>query len=215
MNLKLLFLILSFSLLGFACNNASTNANSTQAKKTNSNSQFPFTENAKPIADPEVAVIETDFGTFKMELYSNIAPKMVGRFKELAREGFYDGTAFHRVNQQYGIAQGGDPLSKDADPTNDGTGSSNKPNVPAEFSDVPYEKGIVGAARTSAPDTANCQFFIMTKRQPQFDKLYTVFGKVYEDPSGAVNLIAGSPTVPGTERPTEPIRIKSITFQQR
>lgn len=213
MNRKLLFLILSVSLFGFACNNANTN--SAQAKKTNSNSQFPFTENAKPVADSEIAVIETDYGTFKMELYSNIAPKMVARFKELAKDGFYNGTAFHRVNQEYGIAQGGDPLSKDNDPYNDGTGGSDKPNVPAEFSDIPYDKGIVGAARAASPDSANCQFFIMTKRQPKFDKLYTVFGKVYEDPSGAVGLIAGAPTAPNSERPAESIRIKNITIQKR
>jgi peptidylprolyl isomerase len=215
MNRKLLFLFLSLSLFAFACSNTSTNTNSAQAKKTNSNSQFPYTENAKPVADPEVAVIETDFGTFKMELYSNVAPKMVARFKDLAKNGVYNGTTFHRVNQQYGIIQGGDPLSKDDNPNNDGTGSSGEPNLPSEFSDIPYDKGIVGAARTQAPDTANCQFFIMTKRYPGFDKLYTVFGKVYEDPSGTVSLIAGAPTAPGSERPSENIRIKSITFQQR
>jgi len=215
MNRKLLFLLLSLSLFGFACSNAGTNTNSTQTKKTNSNSKFPFTENAKPIADAEIAVIETDAGTFKMELYSNIAPRMVIRFKQLANEGFYNGTSFHRVNQEYGIIQGGDVLSKDADPNNDGMGNSDKPNVPAEFSDVPYEKGIVGAARKTEPDTANSQFFIMTKRQPAFDKLYTVFGKVYEDPSNAVSFIAGAPTAAGTERPAEAIRIRSITFQQR
>lgn len=217
MNRKLLFLLLALSLFGFSCNNANTNTNSAQTKKTTANSQFPYTENAKPVADSEIAVIETTAGTFKMEFYSNIAPKMVARFKELAKEGFYKDTAFHRINQQFGIIQGGDPFSKDADPYNDGSGSSGKPNVPAEFSDVLYEKGIVGAARTNqSPDTANCQFFIMTKRQPQFDKLYTVFGKVYEDPNNTVSLIAGAPTAAGNpESPADPIRIKSITFQQR
>jgi cyclophilin family peptidyl-prolyl cis-trans isomerase len=222
MNRKILILILSLSVAGFsACNSANTNttanapANKPQANKLKPASQFPYTENAKPVPDPEVAVIETDAGTFKMELYSNVAPKMVARFKELANEGFYNGTYFHRINQQYGIAQGGDPLTKDRDPSNDGTGNSPKPNVPAEFSDIPYDKGIVGAARRNEPDTANSQFFIMTKRQAAFDMLYTVFGKVYEDPSGTVNLIASAPTVPGTERPADPIKIKSITFQQR
>src|SRR5678815_3381890 len=107
-----------------------------------------------PIADPELAVIEMEnpaYGTMKLELYSNIAPKMVERFKELAREGFYNGTTFHRVSGI--VIQGGDPKG-------DGTGSSPKPNVPAEFSDVPFERGIVGAARTNDPNTANCQFYI-------------------------------------------------------
>lgn len=214
MNRKLLFLLLSLSLFAFACSNANTNTGS--ANKTGANSEYPYTENAKPIADSEIAVIETEAGTFKMEFYSNIAPKMVARFKELAREGFYNGTVFHRINQKHGMIQGGDPLSRDANTADDGTGSSSKPDLPAEFSDIPYEKGIVGAARTvQSPDTANCQFFIMTKRQSTFDKLYTVFGKVYEDPGNTVSLIAGAPTVEGTERPQDPIRIKNITFQQR
>ena len=169
MKRTILFLLLSFSLVNTACQNAGGNT-ATTGKKTNSNSEFPYTENAKPVPDPEIAVIDTDLGTFKMELYSNIAPRMVARFKELANEGFYNGTTFHRVNPSLGIIQGGDQLSKDQNPANDGSGNSDKPNVPAEFSDIPYDKGIVGAARKQEPDSANSQFFIMTKRQPAFDK---------------------------------------------
>ena len=99
-----------------------------------------------PVADDEIAVIEMEnsaaFGNIKIELYSNIAPKMVARFKELAKEGVYDGTTFHRINQS--VIQGGDPNSKDNDPSNDGMGGSTKPNVEAEFSDIPYDTGIVG-----------------------------------------------------------------------
>ena len=89
------------------------------------------------------------YGTITIELYSNIAPKAVARFKELAKEGVYNGTTFHRVNAS--VIQGGDPNSKDEDPENDGMGSSNKPNVPAEFSDIPYDTGTVGAARAQDP----------------------------------------------------------------
>src|SRR5687767_5275609 len=150
----------------------------------------------KPEPDAEVAVIETsDFGKIVIELYPNIAPKMVERFKKLISERFYDGTIFHRINPELGIIQGGDPLSKDGDPANDGTGDSTYPNVPGEFSDLPYERGTVGAARKGASpafggrpglteaeafDTANCQFYVTLKRQPAFDKKYTVFGKVIE-----------------------------------
>ena len=122
-----------------------------------------------PVPDNEIAVIEMEepaYGTMKIELYSNIAPKAVARFKELAKEGFFNGTTFHRINDS--VIQGGDPLSKDADPANDGTGKSDKPNVEAELSDIPYDTGIVGAARGPDFNSANSQFFITLRRQPAF-----------------------------------------------
>jgi cyclophilin family peptidyl-prolyl cis-trans isomerase len=177
----------------------------------------------KPQADAEVAVIDTDYGKIVIELYPNIAPKMVDRFKQLIREGFYNGTTFHRINPELGIIQGGDPNSKDNDPSNDGAGNSPYPNVPAEFSDIPYDRGIVGAARMGgglgmtedqANDTANCQFYITLKRVPDFDNRYTVFGKVIEGINDA-DIIAGAPTESGTERPADKIVIKSMTLQPR
>ncbi len=195
------------------------NANNTNS--TNSKTEAPYTKDAKPVADAEIAVMKTSYGTMKIELYSNIAPKMVARFKELANEGFYNGTSFHRVNPGLGIVQGGDPNSKDDDPANDGAGDSPKPNVPQEFSDIPFDAGILGAARKGAGpgmseekswDTANCQFFIMTRKQPQFDKRYTVFGKVIEGLNNA-QIIAGAPR--DGERPTEKVVIESITFEKK
>ncbi|HXF43579.1 MAG TPA: peptidylprolyl isomerase, partial [Pyrinomonadaceae bacterium] len=118
---------------------------------------------------------------------------------------------FHRINQS--VIQGGDPLSKDDDPENDGTGGSKKPNVEAEFSDIPYDAGIVGAARALDPDSANSQFFITLKREPSFDKRYTVFGKVIEGMNN-VRTIAGVTPKDG-ERPVEPIRIKTIRIEPR
>ncbi len=159
-----------------------------------------------PVADPEIAVIEMEnpaFGTMKVELYSNIAPKMVEQFKSLAREGFYNGTTFHRVSNI--VIQGGDP-------TGTGGGNSPKPNVPAEFSDVPFERGIVGAARTNDPNSANCQFYITMQRYPGWDKNYTVFGKVIEGMNNA-DTIAGVPK--NGERPLDPVKIKSITIQPK
>jgi cyclophilin family peptidyl-prolyl cis-trans isomerase len=207
---------------------ASANANSNANTKTG----------VKPIADPEVAVIEMEnpaYGKIVIELYSNIAPKMVERFKQLIKEGFYNGTTFHRIDPQLGIIQGGDPLSKDDDPDNDGRGNSNYPNVPGEFSDVPYERGIVGAARqgenedptqgpvqtdAQARDTNNSQFFITLKRVPAFDGNYTVFGRVIEGMNNA-DVIAGAPTLPAipgrrdTSHPAEKITVKSITLKSR
>jgi len=104
-----------------------------------------------PQPDEQVAVIETtDYGKIVIELYPNLAPQMVERFKKLIQEGFYDGTSFHRISAESGLIQGGDPLSKDSDPENDGTGDSPYPNVPGELSDIPFDRGTVGAARRGA-----------------------------------------------------------------
>ena len=184
----------------------------------------------KPQPDQEVAVIETaNFGTIVIELYPNLAPNMVARFKQLIKEGFYNDTTFHRVDPQLGIIQGGDPLSKDNDPSNDGSGDSKYPNVPGEMSEIPYERGTVGAARKGATpavggqaglteaqarDTANCQFFITLKSQPTFDDKYTVFGKAIQGLSNA-DVIAGAPVEPETDRPADKIVIKNITLQPR
>lgn len=184
-------------------------------KKTANNSAPNVKKGVEPVADAEIALIEMEnsaaYGTIKIELYSNIAPKMVARFKELAKEGVYNGTTFHRINQS--VIQGGDPLSKDADPTNDGTGKSGKPNVPAEFSDIKYDTGIVGAARGQDFDSANSQFFITLKRESGFDNRYTIFGKVIDGMQN-VRTISGVQPKDG-ERPVEPVKIKSVTIVPR
>ncbi|MDX6712662.1 MAG: peptidyl-prolyl cis-trans isomerase, partial [Blastocatellia bacterium] len=161
-----------------------TGASDSDVDDENAAADANVKKGVKPEPDPQVAVLDTDFGRIVIELYPNIAPEMVKRYKQLIQEGFYNGTTFHRINPELGIIQGGDPLSKDADPRNDGSGNSPYPNVPAEFSDIPYDRGIVGAARQGggmgmsddqAKNTANCQFFITLKRVPDFDKRYTVF----------------------------------------
>ena len=212
---------------------ASCGGNKTAVKDFDAGEEDPAVEakvkkGVKPLPDQEVAVIETaDFGNIVIELYPNVAPQMVERFKKLISEGFYNGTTFHRVNPKLGIIQGGDPLSKDNNPENDGTGDSPYPNVPGEMSDIPYERGIVGAARKGATpvgqpaltelqarDTANCQFYITLKRAPSLDNKYTVFGKVIQGLSGA-DAIMGAPADPETERPADKVLIKSITLQPR
>ncbi len=181
--------------------------------KSNANTEVK--KGVTPVADPEIAVIEMEnagaYGTIKLELYSNIAPKMVERFKTLAKEGVYDGTTFHRINQS--VIQGGDPLSKDADPTNDGTGKSDKPNVEAEFSDLKYDTGILGAARGQDNNSANSQFFITLKRETGFDNRYTIFGKVI-DGMNNVRIISAVQQKEG-ERPLEAIRVKHISIVPR
>jgi cyclophilin family peptidyl-prolyl cis-trans isomerase len=199
------------------------------ASNSSSNPSANIKRGVKPEPDAEVAVIEMEnpaYGKIVVELYPNIAPKMVERFKQLIKEGFYNGTTFHRIDPQLGIIQSGDPLSKDSDPANDGSGDSTYPNVPGEFSDVPYERGIVGAARKGANpqfgmseeearDTGNCQYFITLKRVPPFDGNYTVFGRVVEGMSNA-DVIAGAPVESSNpSRPAEKIVVKSITLQPR
>jgi cyclophilin family peptidyl-prolyl cis-trans isomerase len=220
---SMVFILCSvLALCGAACKGNSNSKDFDAGAKDPAN----LKKGIKPEPDSEVAVIEMQepgYGRIVIELYPNIAPQMVGRFKQLIKEGFYNGTTFHRIDPALGIIQGGDPLSKDNIPGNDGSGDSPYPNVPGEFSDIPYERGILGAARKGggagmteeqAFDTANCQFFVTLKRQPAFDKRYTVFGKVIEGLNNA-DVIMGAPTGEGTERPADPIIIKSITLQPR
>jgi cyclophilin family peptidyl-prolyl cis-trans isomerase len=184
----------------------------------------------KPQPDDEVAVIATaDYGDIVVELYPNVAPQMVERFKRLIHEKFYDGTTFHRINAAARLIQGGDPLSRDNDPGNDGAGDSPYPNVPGEFSDIPFDRGTVGAARRGAMpefngraavtedqarNTANCQFFITLAPAPQYDESYTVFGRVIAGITNA-EIIMRAPVAEDTERPADKIVVKSITLQPR
>lgn len=168
----------------------------------------------KPEPDAEAVVLDTDYGRIVIELYPNIAPQMVARFKQLVREGFYDGTAFHRIDRNLGIIQGGDPNSKDDDPENDGTGDSPLPDVPAELSDLKYEAGTLGAARQGI-DTANSQFFITMKPQPSFDDRYTIFGRVIEGLDNARVIMTAPVDEERGDRPQSPVRITKATLAPR
>ncbi|MBV9758292.1 MAG: peptidylprolyl isomerase [Alphaproteobacteria bacterium] len=110
-------------------------------------------------------------GRVVIQLLPDLAPKHVARVKELCREGFYDGTPFHRVIEGF-MAQGGDP-------TGTGSGGSKLPDLPAEFSnEAHFLRGTVGAARTQDPNSANSQFFIMFAPGPFLDGQYTIWGRV-------------------------------------
>jgi cyclophilin family peptidyl-prolyl cis-trans isomerase len=195
-----------------ACNSNSANKS---ANKKPGQATADFKKGVTPVADAEVAVFEMQepaYGTVKIELYSNVAPLAVARFKELIKEGFYDGIAFHRINAT--VIQAGNASTKNAAATGPGPEvNSGKPDVKAEFSDIPYDSGIVGAARLGNDvNSANSQFFIMLKREEAFDKNYTVFGKVIEGMNN-VRTIAGVPR--NGESPMEPVRIKSATIQMK
>ena len=121
-------------------------------------------------------------GDVELELYSDVAPKHVERFKNLAKEGKYDGVVFHRVIDGF-MAQSGDVKfgnsnSKDFNLALAGTGGSDMPDLQSEFSDIPHDRGVLSAARSSDPNSANSQFFICFQPAPHLDRQYTVFGKV-------------------------------------
>ncbi len=122
--------------------------------------------------DPQNTVyLDLPSGRVVIRLRPDLAPKHVERVKQLCRDGFYDGTPFHRVIDGF-MAQGGDP-------TGTGEGGSKYPNLPAEFSDnVHFLRGTVGAARSQSPDSANSQFFIMFAPGPSLDGNYTIWGNV-------------------------------------
>lgn len=116
-------------------------------------------------------------GNIEIELMPEVAPKHAQNFQELADDGFYDGTAFHRVIPGFMI-QGGDPNSKDGDPSTWGYGDPNQKKVQAEFNDTPHKRGIISAARSQDPNSASSQFFICVDDAPFLDRQYSVFGKV-------------------------------------
>lgn len=123
--------------------------------------------------DPENTVyMDLKDGRVTIRLLPEVAPKHVEQVKKLTRDGFYDGIVFHRVIDGF-MAQTGDP-------TGTGRGGSDLPDVPAEFSDVPFARGTVGMARASDPDSANSQFFIMFAPGDFLNGKYTVWGEVVE-----------------------------------
>jgi cyclophilin family peptidyl-prolyl cis-trans isomerase len=212
--IKLLIAVIVFAFSFVACNEKSSNTTSNDSN-ANAAKATEAKTGVKPQADAEVAVIETaDYGRIVIELYPNIAPKMVERFKKLISEHGYDGTAIHRVDASLGIIQGGDPNTKGSNVATYGMGNSAYPNVPAEFSDIPYERGTLGAARTQDVNGANSQWFITLKKQPAFDKKYTVFGHVIDGIQNA-EIIMRAPTAEGTSRPSDKVVIKSVTLQPR
>jgi peptidylprolyl isomerase len=138
----------------------------------------PAAKQAAPTVAPGTeAVVETAKGSFTIRLLSELAPKHAALFAQTAKAGGYDGTTFHRVIAG-GIIQGGDPLSKDsAKAAQYGTGGLGL--LPAEFSDRPFARGTVAAARkASSPDSGGKQFFVVVNDQPSLRGQYTIFGEV-------------------------------------
>src|SRR5690606_3357571 len=168
-----------------------------------------------------VAVLETTQGTIEIGFFPDKAPEHVKNFLNLCGSGYYDGTYFHRVAPGFMI-QGGDPNTRDDDPSNDGQGGSTYrgpgTTLEPEFNDIRHVRGIVSMARSAAPNSAGSQFFIMVEDAPQLDGNYTVFGHVING-MDAVDEIVEQPGTPipgaGGVRPAEPQYIEKCWVEDR
>ena len=133
-------------------------------------------------AKENTMILKLKDGNVIIELFSDVAPNHVKRFKQLANEKKYDGVVFHRVIDgfmaQTGDVEFGNSNLESYDIRRAGTGGSEYPNLKAEFSNIPHERGTISMARSASPDSANSQFFICFKSTPSLDRQYTVFGKV-------------------------------------
>ncbi len=169
-----------------------------------------------PTAAPskEVAVIKTNKGEMTVEFWSDVAPKTVENFKKLSKDGFYNGTAFHRIIKGFMI-QGGDPLTKDkANESRFGTGDPGY-KIKAEFNPKKHERGVLSMARSADPDSAGSQFFICLDAAPFLDGKYTTFGKVVKGEE-VLSKIGDTPVVSngrGEEsKPVERVVVESVTL---
>ena len=160
----------------------------------------------------EVAVIKTSEGEMVLEFWPDVAPGHVENFKKLARQGFYDGTCFHRVIKGFMI-QGGDPLTKDeAAQSRWGTGGPGH-MVKAEFNDRPHTRGVLSMARSSDPDSAGSQFFICHGEPRFLDKQYTAFGRLIEG-DDVLEKIGTTQTLPG-DRPVKRMNVENVQIVTR
>ena len=133
-------------------------------------------------AKENTMIMKLKYGEVHIQLYDDLAPNHVKRFKELANSGKYDGVVFHRVIEgfmaQTGDVQFGNAESPDFNLRNAGMGGSDLPNLKAEFSNLAHERGVLSMARSADPDSANSQFFICFDAAPHLDRQYSAFGKV-------------------------------------
>ena len=159
------------------------------------------------IKDPENTIIMTlKGGDVVIELLPDIAPQHVDRMKTLAREGAYDNVCFHRVIEGF-MAQTGDVangnMEKEFNLGRAGTGGSQHPDLPAEFSGIPHDRGTLGAARSQNPNSANSQFFINFKDNHFLNRQYTVYGRVIDGMEHVDAIVRGEP-------PADPDRMVKV-----
>ena len=159
-----------------------------------------------------IMILKLEYGNVEIELYPEKAPNHVKRFKELASQGKYDNVVFHRVIDgfmaQTGDVKFGNSSSPDFNLSLAGTGGSDLPNVKAEFTDIAHNRGVLSAARSSDPDSANSQFFICLDAAPHLDRQYSAFGKVTKGMEFVDKIKKGEPNSGSVTDPDKIISLK-------
>ena len=165
------------------------------------------------IAKENIMILKLKYGEVEIELYPKKAPNHVKRFKELADKGKYDNVVFHRVIDgfmaQTGDVKFGNTISPDFNLSLAGTGSSDLPDVKAEFTDIAHNRGTLSAARSTDPDSANSQFFICLDSAPHLDRQYSAFGKVIKGMEFVDMIKKGDPNSGSVPDPDKIISLKS------
>jgi peptidyl-prolyl cis-trans isomerase B (cyclophilin B) len=170
-------------------------------------------EEAKPdsyYAD-KVVELETDMGSIAIRFYPDIAPNHVRNFIDLAENGDFDGTKFHRIIPGF-VIQGGDPNTRSGEASTWGTGGSGK-GVKAEFSSVHHARGILSMARSQDPDSGRSQFFICVADAGALDNKYSVFGKVASGMDVVDKIVAGPRGGPRNDQAMQPVAVKKATVR--
>ena len=165
------------------------------------------------VMSQNIMILKLSYGDVEIELYPEKAPNHVKRFKKLADEGKYDGVVFHRVIDGF-MAQSGDvKFGKTNGPDFNlslaGTGGSELPNLKAEFSDIAHTRGVLSAARSANPDSANSQFFICFDSAPHLDRQYSAFGKVVKGMEFVDKIKKGDPNSGAVPNPDKIISIRT------
>lgn len=165
------------------------------------------------LAEENKMILKLKDGEVEIELFPKVAPNHVKRFQTLADEGKYDGVVFHRVIEGF-MAQSGDVKFGNSNSANfnldlAGTGGSDLPDLKAEFSDVAHDRGVLSMARSSDPNSANSQFFIVFESAPHLDRNYTAFGKVVKGMEFIDNIKKGDGPNGSVDDPDKIISLRS------
>ena len=160
-----------------------------------------------------IMILKLSYGEVEIELYPEKAPNHVERFKRLAEEGKYDGVVFHRVIDgfmaQTGDVKFGNTNSPEFNLSLAGTGGSDLPDLKAEFTDIAHTRGVLSAARSADPNSANSQFFICFESAPHLDRQYSAFGKVIKGMEFIDKIKKGDPNSGAVSNPDKIISIKA------